>query len=175
MKKVKQIKANKIIKVIILTILIIILCILMMYKEYKNNSIIDVMSANNWGLSFQKNNECPRIDYKEEELISNEMYYLGDQEKKKIYLTFDAGFENGNTEKILDTLNRNNVKACFFLVGNYLEKEPELVKKIAEEGHIIGNHTYHHRDMQTIVDKEEFMEELKSLEVKYQEITGKGL
>ena len=175
MQKVKLTEKIKIIKVIIPSILMTILCLLIVCKECKNNKIIDVMSANNWGLSFQKNNECPQIDYKKEELTNNEMYYLGNQEEKKIYLTFDAGFENGNTQKILDALKINNVKACFFLVGNYLEKEPELVKKIVEEGHIIGNHTYHHKDMQTIVDKEEFMEELRSLETRYEEITGKEM
>ena len=61
-----------------------------------------------------------------------------------LYLTFDAGYENGCTEKILDTLQKHNVKAAFFLVGNYIEKNADLVRRMTEEGHIVGNHTMHH-------------------------------
>lgn len=174
MKKDNKIKMYKKSKISII-ITIMFLCCLVVVKRYESGKIIDVMAVNNWGLSFQKNNQCPTIDYKEEDLTKREMYYLGNQSEKKLYLTFDAGFENGNTGIILDALKENNVKACFFLVGNYLEKEPELVKRIVEEGHIIGNHTYHHKDMEKITNKDEFIEELESLENKFIEITGKEL
>ena len=71
-------------------------------------------------------------------------YYLGDELNNKIYLTFDAGYENGNTEKILDILEEQQVKATFFLVGNYMEKCPDIVQRMVDEGHLVGNHTYHH-------------------------------
>ena len=74
---------------------------------------------------------------------------------------------------ILDALKEADVKATFFLVGNYLETEPDLVKRIAEEGHVIGNHTYHHKDMSAL-SEEEFVAELTSFEEKVKEITGEG-
>ena len=80
----------------------------------------------------------------------------GDPDEKVIYLTFDAGYGNGNTEKILDALKKHGVHACLFVVGNYLETSPDLVKRMADEGHIVGNHTYHHPDMSKISDKTKF-------------------
>ena len=106
---------------------------------------VSVISNNNWGLSFQEDGKAPVIDIDKEKLQNLNGYYLGNEETGKIYLTFDAGYENGNTEKILDALKENNVKAAFFLVGNYLETCPEIVKRMVEEGHIVGNHTYHHK------------------------------
>lgn len=139
------------------------------------NEDVEVMSSINWGLSFQEKNKCPFIDVDKGLLQEHEAYYLGNEEEKKIYITFDAGFENGNTEKILDALKKNDVKACFFLVGNYLEKCPEIVKRMEEEGHIVANHTYHHKDMDTLTIKEDFLKELTSLEKLYKEITGKDM
>ena len=141
-------------------------------QKINRQDYISVMSSNNWGLSFQEEGKSPVIDVDKEMLEQFNAYYLGDEENKKIYLTFDAGFENGNTEKILDALKENNVKATFFLVGNYLETCPELVKRMVEEGHMIGNHTYHHKNMETITTKEAFTKELTDLEILYEKITG---
>jgi peptidoglycan-N-acetylmuramic acid deacetylase len=101
--------------------------------------------------------------------------YLGDTSKKVLYLTFDAGYENGCTEKILDALKKHNVKAAFFLVGNYLEQNADLVRRMVEEGHIVGNHTMHHPDMSKISDPAAFEKELSGLEDLYQQITGKEM
>ncbi len=92
-----------------------------------------------------------------------------------IYLTFDAGYENGCTARILDVLKQHGVKAAFFLVGNYMEQNPELVRRMAEEGHVVGNHTYHHWDMSKIGDMATFREELQSLEKLYTQITGQTM
>lgn len=143
-------------------------------RKIENNSI-SVMSTNNWGLSFQEEGKAPVIDTDKDTLQNLNAYYLGNEDKKKIYLTFDAGFENGNTEKILNTLKENNVKATFFLVGNYLETCPEMVKRMVEEGHTIGNHTYHHKDMETLGTKESFIKELTDLEELYKKIIGKDM
>ena len=137
--------------------------------------VVSVMASNHWGLSFQEEGKAPVIDADEKMLQELDGYYLGNEDEKKIYLTFDAGFENGNTEKILDALKENNVKATFFLVGNYLETCPEIVKRMVEEGHIVGNHTYHHRDMATLTTKETFVKELTDLEDLYQEIVGNDM
>lgn len=144
-------------------------------QSERTEDSIAVMSSNSWGLSFQEEGKPPVTDITKEELEEMGGYYLGDETKKIIYLTFDAGYENGNTEAILDALKKHNVKAAFFLVGNYLEKCPDLVKRMADEGHIVANHTYHHRDMAKITTNEEFVKELCDLEDLYKNITGKEL
>ena len=102
-------------------------------------------------------------------------YYVGKGEDKKIYLTFDCGYENGNTENILAALKKHKVKATFFVVGHFLESSPDLVKKMVEEGHTVGNHTYHHPDMSAISDMTSFSKEIKDVEEKYKEITGEEM
>ena len=142
-----------------------------------------VSAANtNWGLSFQENGKTPTGNATPEFLKQYGAYFVGPTassgeagEQKTIYLTFDAGFENGNTPAILDALKAHNAKACFFLVGNYLETSPELVKRMVEEGHTVGNHTYHHPDMSKIADEESFRQELTLLEDAYRELTGQEM
>ena len=101
--------------------------------------------------------------------------YLGDTEEKVLYLTFDAGYENGCTAQILDTLKAHNAKAAFFVVGNYLETAPELVQRMADEGHLVGNHTWHHYDMSRIAEEQAFSAELTRVEEKYRELTGQAM
>ena len=101
--------------------------------------------------------------------------YLGDTTQQVLYLTFDAGYENGCTEKILDTLKKHDVKAAFFLVGNYIEKNADLVRRMVEEGHTVGNHTMHHYDMSKLSDKAAFAKELQDLEALFREKTGQAL
>lgn len=132
-------------------------------------------SAENWGLSFQTEGEPPSGMASVESLRDYNAYFVGDTTKPIIYITFDAGFENGNTEAILDALKKHNAPACFFLVGNYLETAPDLVKRMVDEGHLIGNHTMHHPDMSAISDKEAFQQELSALETLYTEITGENM
>ena len=98
---------------------------------------------------------------------------MGDEQKPTIYLTFDAGYENGYTPQILDALKKHGVKATFFLVGNYLETAPDLVRRMVDEGHTVGNHTYHHPDMSAIGTSESFAAELSAVEALYKEITGR--
>ena len=126
----------------------------------------------NWGLNFQKEGETPVGNASSDYLAQYNAYYVGDSSEKKIYLTFDAGYEAGYTASILDTLKKHNVKAAFFVVGNYLETSPDLVKRMVEEGHTVGNHTYHHYDMSQISEMDAFRQEMESVETKYKEITG---
>ena len=130
--------------------------------------------SRSWGLGFGENGEKPAGDTPSETLKAYDAYYVGDTEEKVIYLTFDAGFENGNTPAILDALKKHNVSATFFIVGNYLEKEPELVKRMVEEGHTVGNHSYHHPDM-TVKNDVEFEKEIRLLEEKFQELMGREI
>ena len=129
-------------------------------------------AAENWGLSFQNEGMPPVANATADELKQYNAYYADMSGKKVIYLTFDAGYENGNTPAILDTLKKHNVPAAFFLVGNYLETSPELVKRMISEGHIVANHTYHHPDMSKISSKDAFEKELSDLEALYTEVTG---
>ena len=85
-------------------------------------------------------------------------------EKKKIYLTFDAGYEDGNVEKILDVLKEENVKATFFILENLITSNKELVGRMISEGHLIGNHTCKHKNMSKVADIELFRRELSNLE-----------
>lgn len=100
---------------------------------------------------------------------------MGDTSQKVIYLTFDCGYENGNTGAILDALKKHSAPAAFFVVGHMIESAPDIVRRMAAEGHIVGNHTYHHPDMSVISDKASFQKELDSLAALYQEITGQEL
>lgn len=136
---------------------------------------MQVAESQSWGLGFSEPGKPPTGTAGVEELKEQQAYFLGDTKEKKIYLTFDAGYENGNTEPILDALKKHNAKATFFVVGHYLEKAPELVKRMAEEGHTVGNHTWHHYGMAKNSDKETFRKEMQSVEDKYREITGQEM
>ena len=128
-----------------------------------------------WGLSFPAEGQPPVGNCSAGALAELAAAYLGDVTRKRIYLTFDAGYENGYTEKILDVLREHGVPAAFFLVGNYLETEPELVRRMVHEGHTVGNHTLHHYDMDRISDPEAFAGELTGLEALYTRVTGQAM
>lgn len=100
--------------------------------------------------------------------------YLMPKEEKKIYLTFDEGYENGYTGQILDVLKEKKVKAVFFITGPYLEKETELVKRMVDEGHEVGNHTVNHPSMPSCND-EKLEKEVLDLDRKFYEMFGKTM
>lgn len=133
------------------------------------------LQTGNWGLSFRTEGSAPIGPADSQTLAKYGAVYLGDTAEKVIYLTFDAGYENGCTARILDTLKAHNVPAAFFLVGNYMEKNADLVRRMTDEGHIVGNHTMHHHDMSKLTDKETFSKELTDLEDLFRNITGKEL
>ena len=128
-----------------------------------------------WGLSFRQEGSAPVGTAGMEQLRQYDAAYLGDTREKVLYLTFDAGYENGCTEQVLDTLKKHQVRAAFFLVGNYIERNADLVRRMVEEGHIVGNHTMHHYDMSKLSDRDTFAKELTDLEALFQEVTGKAL
>lgn len=128
-----------------------------------------------WGLSFSGEGQTPSGPASIQQLRSLDAAYVGSSDEKVLYLTFDAGYENGYTDEILDVLSKHNVKAAFFLVGDYLERNGDLVRRMVEEGHIVGNHTASHPDMSKIADKTAFSKELEEVETLFQEITGKEL
>lgn len=128
-----------------------------------------------WGLSFRTEGAAPMGPVNQTVLQGYDAAYLGDTGQKVIYLTFDAGYENGCTAKILDILQKHKVQAAFFLVGNYLEQNADLVRRMVAEGHTVGNHTMHHPDMSKISDPAAFQKELEDLEALYRQITGEEM
>lgn len=136
---------------------------------------VQTAAAADWGLSFQTEGQPPIGNATPEALRALGARFLGDPEKPTIYITFDAGFENGNTAPILDALKKHNAPAAFFLVGNFIETQPDLVRRMAAEGHVVGNHTMHHPDMSKISDLDAFQAELRGLEDLYRETTGEEL
>lgn len=94
---------------------------------------------------------------------------------KVVYLTFDAGYENGNVEKILDVMKAEQVTGAFFVLAHFIESETELVRRMSDEGHLVCNHTAKHRDMTRYNNIEDFASELKALEKIYTEKTGRQM
>ena len=137
--------------------------------------LADTVQAGSWGLSFRTEGQSPIGPANGATLARYDAAYLGNINEKVLYLTFDAGYENGCTAKILDILQKHNVPATFFLVGNYLETNPDLVRRMVSEGHTVGNHTMHHPDMSKISDIVEFQKELEDLEALYLKITGQKM
>ena len=132
-------------------------------------------AVSDWGLSFQTNGQPPAGNVSADELRQWDAYYLGDTGEKTIYLTFDAGYENGCTPAILDALKKHNAPSCFFVVGNYIDTAPALVQRMVDEGHIVGNHTLHHPDMSAIASQEAFAAELDGLAEKFTALTGQPM
>lgn len=162
--------------------------VLSFFAGYDVAKIVDRMGGNkrqekavqtaadgNWGLSFQTEGQPPVANATADYLKQFNAYYAEDTQEKVLYLTFDAGFENGNTAAILDALKKHNAPAAFFLVGNYVSTSPDLVKRMVEEGHTVGNHTNHHPDMSKISTQEAFAKELKDLELLFEQTTGQPM
>ena len=135
----------------------------------------DVLQTGSWGLSFREPGVPPIGNAGVDQLKRFDAAYLGNTEEKVIYLTFDAGYENGCTEPILDALKKHNAPAAFFLVGSYIRQHPDLVRRMAQEGHTVGNHTMHHYDMSKISDPAAFQKELEDVEEAYQEVVGEPM
>ena len=136
---------------------------------------VPTSSEGNWGLSFQTDGDPPVGNATFDELKKFDAFYAQDTCEKVIYLTFDAGYENGNTPAILEALTKHQAPATFFVVGTLLESNPELIKQILAAGNTIGNHTWHHKDMSQISTMESFSEEIQTVEKLYQQITGQEI
>lgn len=147
-------------------------------EKAENNSVFvsennagEFMSLNNkgtgWGFKKEKGKE-PEIDTKTKELFRKyNTFYIDEKRGKSIYLTFDEGYENGHTAQILDVLKKCNVPAAFFVTGPYIEKEEELVKRMIEEGHIVGNHTVNHPNLPKLENSADMAKEFTELNEKF--------
>lgn len=133
------------------------------------------LQSTDWGLSYKQEGSTPEGPVSAEELKTYNAYYADSPNEKVIYLTFDAGYEAGYTPAILDALKKHNVCATFFVVGHYIDENPDLIKRMVEEGHIVGNHTNKHPNMAKLSDPQAFSQELKALEEKYKSVTGQEM
>lgn len=133
------------------------------------------LASEDWGLSFGEPGTAPVGNAAAQDLAWYDAYYLGEESEKIVYLTFDCGYENGNTQPILDALKKHQAPATFFVVGHFLETAPDMVRRMVEEGHTVGNHTYHHPDMSAISDMETFQKEMDDVAELFNEVTGTEL
>lgn len=107
-----------------------------------------------WWLKRNEDHQQPEVSNKID-LSRYNAYYVDPKCKiKKIYLTFDCGYENGFTPKILDVLKKQKVVAAFFVTKPFIREEAKLVRRMKKEGHIVGNHTVHHKSMPTLSDRD---------------------
>ena len=162
-------------KIILLTVSVICACLIFGNQVF---AVSDEVFS--WYCVRNKEHKQPGVDANMSFIEKYDGYYVDKKhsdssEEKVVYLTFDAGYENGNIEKILDVMKEEKVTGAFFILGNLIKKEPEIVRRMADEGHIVANHTASHKDMTKIDSIEEFSAELKALDSLYEEATGKQL
>lgn len=139
-------------------------------------SAMPVMASETGAWYIKRNgNERPGFPADCDMVSSYDGYYIDDiaaeNGQKILYLTFDAGYENGNLEKIMNTLRDECVPAAFFLLDRVIVKNTELVKRMQSEGHLVCNHTKNHRDL-TRASAEEIKEDVTALENLCKEYTG---
>jgi len=125
-----------------------------------------------WGFRRSKDHQPPILDGKSQKVLKEyNGYSIGNKDSKKVYLTFDSGYEAGYTDKILDVLKENNVKATFFITAHYLNTAEELVMKMIKNGNTVGNHTVNHKCLVNLSD-DEIKKEIMNLHTAVLEKTG---
>lgn len=134
------------------------------------------LSNKKYGWGLKKNKQAPpEVPQATISLLDKYGAIYKDSEPRALYLTFDEGYENGYTAQILDVLKENNVPAAFFVTGPYIKKEPELIRRMVEEGHIVGNHTVNHPSMPEVKSAEDLKREIMELSESFQELTGQEM
>lgn len=131
------------ISIMLLTICIFVFSVVSMQEENRVETSANIISNKKigWGIKRNDNHEQPDVGSNNRKVLEESNgICLGSKEKKYVYLTFDEGYEAGYTTKILEVLKNNNVKATFFITAHYVNTEPEIVKQMIDEGHIVGNH-----------------------------------
>lgn len=128
-----------------------------------------------WGFKKEQG-QAPYIpDNMKSVLSRHNAFYIGNADEKKLYLTFDEGYENGHTSEILDTLHEKGVPAAFFITGDYFNRSGDLVERMINDGHIVGNHTYYHHNLHKLSEPNKMAEELETLQDKFKEKFGYGM
>ena len=166
----------KIIKLFILLLIMFSLTLVnLKYKEEKDILTSSQELSNKkigWGIKRNDNHEQPDLGKANKEILEkNNGIAMGNNNEKYIYLTFDEGYEAGYTPQILKTLKENNITATFFITAHYLNTQPELVKRMIDEGNIVGNHTVNHKSMPSLTEEQintEVMDLHKAIYEKFQ-------
>ncbi|MCT4685756.1 delta-lactam-biosynthetic de-N-acetylase [Vallitalea sp.] len=140
--------------------------------NFDMNVDASTLSNKGYSWSFKRNKEHKKVTgYNKFDIEQYEGYYIVDTDEKVIYLTFDEGYENGYTPAILDTLKANDVEATFFVTKPFIKNNVELAKRMKDEGHIVGNHTVHHKRMYELTD-DEIKYEIEETARYFEEMTG---
>ena len=136
--------------------------------------ITNAFTVNGWGFKRNNNHETPDIGKYKEIIKNTKSYYVGNTSNKEVYLTFDVGYDNGNLGTILSILDRYQVRATFFITGDFVKRFPELATQLSKSNHLIANHSYRHLNI-TRVSKEVLKNDLDKLNNEYFTLTGKNL
>lgn len=148
----------------------VVLLAVMVVKQ-SQNAIAASSQSYDWYFLPQDNGAQPNPTDQAPFFSKYNAYYVGSADEKIIYLTFDAGYENGYTEKILDVLKEEQVPAAFFVTGHYVTSAQDMVKRMTSEGHLVCNHSMNHKNL-AVADKDTIKSELEKIEQKFKEITG---
>lgn len=152
------------------------LCIIFLFGITAFATNLNSSNELNWYFVFRGKGVTPEAPKESASFLKDtKSFYVGDTSKKELYLTFDEGYEKGNTEAILDILKEVNVKAAFFVVKPYITSHPETVKRMVKEGHLVCNHSSTHPSMASITDKDKFKKEFTDVEDAYKELIGSDM
>lgn len=163
-------------KLLSVVIFAFLLCVIPIEYFPKSISLSDASELNWYYAPTEEKNAIPGPPKESAPFLKeNDAYFLGDTSSKILYLTFDEGYEKGYTGKILDILKENEVPAAFFVVKPYIDSEPDLIKRMVSEGHLVCNHTHHHPSMASIHNDEEFKKELTDVEDAFKDLTGEEM
>lgn len=155
-------------------ILFTILCLFAIFLFSITGTNISKINAYGWGFTRSSDHQTPNIGSYEEIIKNTNSYYVGDTSKKVLYLTFDAGYDNGVLEEIINVLNDKNIRASFFITGDFIKRFPDLVLKLEENGHLMCSHSYYHKSINKMT-KEEIKSDLEKLEKAYYNLTKKDI
>ncbi len=152
-----------------------LLCLIVIYSLTMNISAVyahEYTDSYSWYLQYGEPNTAPRSVDMSQFGEKHHLIWLDKSGSGKVYLTFDVGYDDGNVEPILDALKKHGAKGAFFVLPNFIKSCPELIERMNSEGHLICNHTTHHKDMSKVTSKEAFAAELADIENLYREQTG---
>ncbi len=160
--------------------LFIVLCVAALALGASGAEPTNPATTYSWYCKREKDNKMPPLPEEFSFISLYDGYWIDnsrtdESDEKVAYLTFDAGYENGNISRILDTLKEKQVSGAFFILLNMVENEPELVMRMVNEGHTVCNHTAHHKDMSKVRDSDAFGSELKTLSDAFSDLTGQSL
>lgn len=135
------------------------------------SSSYQINAESGWGFKRNFNHQTPEIGKYQAIIEGTSSYYVGNTNNKEVYLTFDAGYDNGELEQILKTLRIKKVRSTFFLTGDFVNRFQELTKQIVSDGHVVGSHSYYHNNI-TNHSLESLKKDLDLLMNRFYEVTG---